>query len=144
VALLSGIALSPELLGRYRRHLKNRDPVSVLRVRTSWLLASLPSPPSHALDPLAPYCFTLFSWHLTAPFTSSSPRVSPSSGITSGSDALSPVTRDHMREAVISFGQRGVYPLRLASSLPSGSPRRVAPLALFSRQAIYSTVATRL
>ena len=58
VALLSGIALSPELLGRYGRHSKNRDPVSVLRVRTSWLLASLPSPASHALDPLAPYCYT--------------------------------------------------------------------------------------
>ena len=61
VALLSGIALSPELLGRYGRHWKNRDPVSVLRVRTSWLLASLPSPASHALDPLAPYCYTLFA-----------------------------------------------------------------------------------
>jgi len=46
VALLSGIALSPELLGRYGRHSKNRDPVSVLRVRTSRSLASFPSPAS--------------------------------------------------------------------------------------------------
>jgi len=37
VALLSGIALSPELLGRYGRCAKNRDPVSILRVRTSRL-----------------------------------------------------------------------------------------------------------
>jgi len=58
VALLSGIALSPELLGRYGRFSKNRDLVVVLRVRTSWSLASLPSPASHALDPLAPYCYT--------------------------------------------------------------------------------------
>jgi len=57
VALLSGIALSPELLGRYGRQSKNRDPVSVLRVRTSWLLGSLPSPASHALDLLALYCY---------------------------------------------------------------------------------------
>ena len=56
VALLAGITLSPELLGRYGRHSKNRDPVSVLHVRTSWLLASLPSPASHALDPLALFC----------------------------------------------------------------------------------------
>jgi len=57
VALLSGIALSPEVLGRYGRFSKSRDLVSVLRVRTSRLLASLPSPASHALDPLAPYCY---------------------------------------------------------------------------------------
>ena len=57
VALLSGIALSPELLGRNGRHSKNRDPVSVLRVRTSRSLASLPSPASHVLDPLVPYCY---------------------------------------------------------------------------------------
>jgi len=37
MALLSGIALSPELQDRYGRHLKNCDPVSVLRVRTSRL-----------------------------------------------------------------------------------------------------------
>jgi len=37
VALLSGIALSPELQDRYGRHSKNCDPVSILRVRTSWL-----------------------------------------------------------------------------------------------------------
>jgi len=64
VALLSGIALSPELQDRYGRHLKNCDPVSVLRVRTSRSLASLPSPAPHALDPLAPYCYALSSWHL--------------------------------------------------------------------------------
>ena len=58
VALLSGIALSPEMLGRYGRCSKNRDLVSVLRVRTSWSPASLPFPASHALDPLAPYCYT--------------------------------------------------------------------------------------
>jgi len=143
VALLSGIALSPELLGRYGRHSKNRDPVSVLRVRTSWLLASLPSPASHALDPLAPYCYTLLSWHLTAPSSFSSPRVSLSSGIPSGSDALSPVTRDHVRDAVISSGRPKVYPLWLAPPLLSGSPRRVAPLAFFTHFATYSTVATR-
>jgi len=57
VALLSGIALSPELLGRYGRHSKNRDPVSVLCVRTSRSLASLPSPASHELDPFAQYCY---------------------------------------------------------------------------------------
>jgi len=37
VALLSSIALSPELQDRYGRHAKNCDPVSVLRVRTSRL-----------------------------------------------------------------------------------------------------------
>ena len=59
VALLSGIALSPELLGRYGRYSKGHDPVSVLCVRTSRSLASLPTPASHASDPLAPYCYTL-------------------------------------------------------------------------------------
>jgi len=37
VALLSGIALPPELQDRYGRHSKNCDPVFVLRVRTSQL-----------------------------------------------------------------------------------------------------------
>jgi len=37
VALLSGIARSPELQDRYGRHAKNCVPVSVLRVRTSQL-----------------------------------------------------------------------------------------------------------
>jgi len=37
VALLSGIALSPELQDRYGRHAKSCDPASVLRVRTSRL-----------------------------------------------------------------------------------------------------------
>ena len=145
MALLCGIALSPELLGRYGRQSKNRDLVSVLSVRTSWLLASLPSPASHASDPLAPYCYTLFSWHLTAhpTSTSASPLVSLSSGIPSGSDALSPVIRDHVRDVVISSGRPLVYPLWLASPLLSGSPRWVAPLAFFTRYAIYSTVATR-
>jgi len=64
VGLLSRIALSPELLGRCGWHSKNCDPVSVLHVGTSWSLASLPSPDSHVSDPLAPYCSTLFSWHL--------------------------------------------------------------------------------
>jgi len=48
-----------------------------------------------------------------------------------------------VREAVISSGRPLVYPLWLASPLLSGSPRRVAPLAFFTRYAIYSTVATR-
>ena len=142
MALLSGIALSPELLGRYGRLSKNRDLVSVFRVRTSWLLASLPSPASHVLDPLAPYCYTHLGWHLTASLPSSSPRVSPSSGISSGSDAFSPVTRDHAREAVISSSRLEVCPLWLASPLLSGSPRWVAPLGLFTHYPIYSTVAT--
>jgi len=58
VAVLSGIALSPELLGQNGRRSNNRDPVSVPRVRTSWSSASAPSPASHVLDPLAPYCYT--------------------------------------------------------------------------------------
>jgi len=57
LALLSGIALFPELQVLYGQHSKNCDPVSVLRVRTSRSLASLPSPASHASDPLAPYCY---------------------------------------------------------------------------------------
>ena len=62
--LLSGIAFTPELRGGDGRLSNNCDPGSVLRVRTSWSLASFPSPASHALDPLAPYCYTLLSWHL--------------------------------------------------------------------------------
>ena len=143
MALLSGIALSPELLGRYGRQSKNRDLVSVLRVRTSWLLASPPSPAPHALDPLAPYCYNPAGTLLPHPPPSPSPRVSLSSGISSGSDVLSPVTRDHVREAVITTGRPWVYPMWLASPLLSGSPRRVAPLAFFTRYAIYSTVASR-
>ena len=37
MALLSGIALSPEVRDRYGQHSKSCDPVSVLRVRTSRL-----------------------------------------------------------------------------------------------------------
>jgi len=130
VALLSGIALSPELLGRYGRHSKNRDPVSVLPVRTSWILASLPSPASHALDPLAPYCCIQLAPY--CPILPPPPWASLSSGILSASDALSPATMDHAREAVISSGRPLVYPLWLAPLLLSGSPRQVAPLAFFS------------
>jgi len=59
VALLSGIARSRELRGRYSWHSKNCHPVSVLRLHTSQSLSSLPSPASHLLDPLSPYCYTL-------------------------------------------------------------------------------------
>jgi len=128
VALLSGIALSPEVHGRYGRLSKNRDLVSVLRVRTSWSSASLASPASHALDPLAPYCCIQLAPYCLLLF--SSPSASLLSGILSGSDALSPVTRDHVREAVISSGRPLAYPLWLAPPLLSGSPRRVTPLVL--------------
>lgn len=50
MTLLSGSALSPELLGRYSQLSKDCDPVSVLRVPTAWSLVSLPSPASHTLD----------------------------------------------------------------------------------------------
>ena len=103
--------------------------------------ASLPSPASHALDPLAPYCCIQLAPY--CPVLPAPPWASLSTGILSGSDALSPVTRDHVREAVISSGRPWVYPLWLASPLLSGSPRRVAPLAFFTRYAIYSTVAPR-
>ena len=128
MALLSGIALSPELLGRYGRRSKNRDPVSVLRIRISWLGVSISSPASHALDPLAPNCYAELAPY--CPLLLLPPLVSLSSGILSGSDVLSPVTRHHMREAVISSGGLLVYPLCLASPLLSGSPRRVTPLDL--------------
>ena len=48
-----------------------------------------------------------------------------------------------MRGVVISSSRPLVYLLWLTSPLLSGSPRRVAPLAFFTRYAIYSTVATR-
>ena len=143
MVLLSGIALSPETLGLYGRCLKNRNLVPVLRVRTSWCPASLPSPASHALDPLAHYCYTWLAPYCPSRPTLPLPWLYPSSGILSGSDPLSPVTKDHTRDAVISSGQPLVYPLWLASPLLSGSPRRVAPLAFFTHWAIYSTVATR-
>ena len=139
MALLSGIALSPELLGRYGRHSKNLDPVSVLCVRTSWLLASLPAPASQALDPLALYWYIWLARYCLLRLPS--PSVSLSSGILSSSDTLSPVTRDHVRGPVISYGRPLVYPLWPASPLLSGSPRWVAPLAFFTCYAIYSTVA---
>ena len=130
VALLSGIALSPEVHGRYGWFSKSRDLVSVLRVRTSWSSASLPSPAFHALDPLAPYCSIQLAPY--CPLLLPPPWASLSSGILSGSDALSLVTRDHVREAVTSSGRPSVHPLWLAFPLLSGSPRRVAPLAFFS------------
>jgi len=77
MALLSGFALSPELVGQYGRHSKYRDRVSVLCVRTSWSLASLPSPASHRLDPLALYCYTLLAGILP-----------PSAGTSSASSSL--------------------------------------------------------
>ena len=107
---------------------KNLDLVSVLHVRTCWSSASLPSPASHALDPLAPYCCIQLAPY--CPILSFPPWASLSSGILSGSDALSRVTRDHVREAVISSGRPLVCPLWLASRLLSGSPRRVTPLVL--------------
>ena len=58
MALLSGIALTLELLGRYGGCLKDHDPVSVLRLRTSGARASPLSPASHTLDPLAPCYYT--------------------------------------------------------------------------------------
>jgi len=66
VALLSGIALSPELLGRYGRHTKSRDPVSVLRVRTSRLFGE---PSSSRFPRVGSACTVLLHplcWHLTA------------------------------------------------------------------------------
>jgi len=58
------------------------------------------------------------------------PEASPSSGILSGCDTSSPVTRDHVRGVVISSSWPWLYPLWLASPLLSGSPRRVTPLVL--------------
>ena len=130
------------MVGQYGRFSKNRDLVSVLRVRTSWSSASLPSPASHALGPLAPYCYTQLAPYCPLRYSLPPPWVSLSSGIPSGSDGLSPITRDHARDAVISSSQPLVYPMWLASPLLSGSPCWVAPLAFFTRYTIYSTVAT--
>ena len=44
---------------------------------------------------------------------------------------------------VILSGRPEVYLLWLASPLLRGSPRQMAPLAFFTRYAIYSTVVTR-
>ena len=131
------------MLGRYARFSKICDLVSVLRVRTSWSSASLPSPASHAFGPLAPYCYTQLAPYCPLPYSLPPPWVSLSSVIPSGSDALSPVTRDHPRDAVISSSRLLVYLMWLASPLLSGSPRWVAPFAFFTRYAIYSTVPPR-
>jgi len=68
----SGIALSPAMRSRYRQFSKNRDLVSVLCVRTSWSSVSLPSPASHALDLLTPYCCTWLVPYCPLPCPSSS------------------------------------------------------------------------
>lgn len=52
LALLSGISLSPKLLGRYSWHSKNGDSVSLLCVHTSWFLTCLPPLSSHVWIPL--------------------------------------------------------------------------------------------
>ena len=59
MALLSGIALSHELLSRYCWHSKNCDPVSVLSIRTSPLFGDHSSSHFPLLDPLAPYSSAL-------------------------------------------------------------------------------------
>jgi len=99
--------------------------------------------------PLPTHCIRLHrtatpTWNITAPPspTLPPPWVCPSSGIPSCRNALSLLTRDHARDAIISCRRPGVYPLWLASPLLSGSPRRVAPLAFFTRYSIYSTLAT--
>jgi len=66
VALLYGIALSPELLGRLGWHSKNSDPVSVLSICTSWSLARLPYPAAPGEIGLHPTATPLFGWHPTA------------------------------------------------------------------------------
>jgi len=94
VALLSGIALSPELQDRYGRLSKNCDPVSVLRVRASRLFgepSSSRSPrvrsactvllhPSSARTISAPSAGTLLSLTMAGTLTAewlSSPGDSP-------------------------------------------------------------------
>ena len=106
MALLSGFAPSRELRGRYSWHSKNCDAVSVLRLPISRSLASLPSPASHGLDPLAPYCYSLPARILLP---------------------LAATLSDPF--------------LLLPPALPSGSPRCVAPLTLFTRYAMYSPLA---
>ena len=83
MALLSGIALSPELVGRNSQLSKNRDFVSVLCVLTSSLLASLPSPASggqfrlhcSTTPQLSPYCLLLPPLIGPPPNPGSSPEV---------------------------------------------------------------------
>ena len=137
MALLSGIALSLEALGRYGRLSKNRDPVSVLRVRTSWLLASLPLSSSR-FCPLVPYYHFTSPAGTLLPHPPYRPSVPIASGIPSSSDGFSPITRDHMREPVISpwvTGRRtpqlaGTFTAEWLSSL-GGSPR-LYPLPRFT------------
>ena len=65
MALLSGIAHSPELQDRYGRHSKSCDPVSVLSVRTSRLFGE---PSSSRFPRVRSACTVLLHplcWHLT-------------------------------------------------------------------------------
>ena len=110
MALLSGIALSPELQDRYGRHAKSCDPVSVLRVRTSRLFGE--------------------------PSSSRFPRVG---------SACTVLLHHSLAGTLLPLWLAPYCLLRqLAPPRLSGSPRRVAPLALFTRYAIYSTVAPRV
>ena len=67
MALLAGIALSPELLSLYGPYSKSRDLVSVLGVPSSWFPPSHPLPSSHgqmclhhtATPKVAAYCVLL-------------------------------------------------------------------------------------
>ena len=59
MALLSDIALSPELQDRYGGFRKTVTPSPPSMFVLLGCLASLPSPAFHALDPLAPYCCVL-------------------------------------------------------------------------------------
>ena len=63
MARLSGIALSSEFQDRYRRHLKNCDPVSVVRVRTSSLFGE---PSSSHLPRVGSACTVLLHPSLAA------------------------------------------------------------------------------
>ena len=66
MALLSGIALSPELQDLYGRHAKNCDPVSVLRVRTSRLFGEPSSPRFPRVGSACTVLLHRLCWHLTA------------------------------------------------------------------------------
>ena len=67
MAQLSGIPLSPELLGRYSWHLKNHLPASDFCICTCRLFGEPSSSCFPRLDPLAPYCYTHLSWDLICP-----------------------------------------------------------------------------